>query len=285
MRQLKITATITERSFISEKYFNEVQSIPMIDPAKEIELAQRIKKGDKIAENELVTSNLRFVISVAKQYQNRGLPLEELIAEGNMGLIKAAQRFDETRGFKFISYAVSWIRQSILESLSKNAKTVRMPQNKIQQQHELKHLIAKKSQENNGNFSIDEVCKELNIDHETYNILVSGNSATSLDSKISNDNETTLLDVIEDKNAGIEKFISDDSRKIQLKLAFSCLGHMEKEVLLYSFGLNKENREMTYSEVGYRLELSGERVRQIKIKALKKLKHYLERHFKSEIEI
>jgi RNA polymerase sigma factor (sigma-70 family) len=149
----------------------------------------------------------------------------------------------------------------------------------------LKIAEAKKSQENNGNFSIDEVCKELNIDHETYNILVSGNSATSLDSKISNDNETTLLDVIEDKNAGIEKFISDDSRKIQLKLAFSCLGHMEKEVLLYSFGLNKENREMTYSEVGYRLELSGERVRQIKIKALKKLKHYLERHFKSEIEI
>jgi len=183
MRQLKITATITERSFISEKYFNEVQSIPMIDPAKEIELAQRIKKGDKIAENELVTSNLRFVISVAKQYQNRGLPLEELIAEGNMGLIKAAQRFDETRGFKFISYAVSWIRQSILEALSKNAKTVRLPQNKIQQQHDLKALIAKKSQENNGNFSIDEVCKELNIDHETYNILVSGNSATSLDSK------------------------------------------------------------------------------------------------------
>lgn len=285
MRQLKITATITERSFISEKYFNEVQSIPMIDPAKEIELAQRIKKGDKIAENELVTSNLRFVISVAKQYQNRGLPLEELIAEGNMGLIKAAQRFDETRGFKFISYAVNWIRQSILEALSKNAKTVRLPQNKIQQQHDLKALIAKKSQENNGNFSIDEVCKELNIDHETYNILVSGNSATSLDSKISNDNETTLLDVIEDKNAGIEKFISNDSRKIQLNLAFSCLKDTEREVLLYSFGLNKENREMTYSEVGYRLELSGERVRQIKIKALKKLRHYLERNFKSEIEL
>ena len=285
MRQLKITATITERSFISEKYFNEVQSIPMIDPAKEIELAQRIKKGDKIAENELVTSNLRFVISVAKQYQNRGLPLEELIAEGNMGLIKADQRFDETRGFKFISYAVSWIRQSILEALSKNAKTVRLPQNKIQQQHDLKALIAKKSQENNGNFSIDEVCKELNIDHETYNILVSGNSATSLDSKISNDNETTLLDVIEDKNAGIEKFISNDSRKIQLNLAFSCLKDTEREVLLYSFGLNKENREMTYSEVGYRLELSGERVRQIKIKALKKLRHYLERNFKSEIEL
>jgi RNA polymerase primary sigma factor len=285
MRQLKITATITERTFISEKYFNEVQIIPLIDVNKEIELAQRIKKGDKIAENELVKANLRFVISVAKQYQNRGLPLEELIAEGNMGLIKAAQRFDETRGFKFISYAVSWIRQSILEALSKNAKTVRMPQNKIQQQHVLKALIAKKSQENNGNFSIDDVCKELNIDHETYVILVNGNNSTSLDMQLNNDSEMTFLDIVEDKNTNMDNFISNDSRKIQLKLAFSCLKDTEREVLLYSFGLNKENREMTYSEVGYRLELSGERVRQIKIKALKKLRHYLERHFKSEIEL
>jgi RNA polymerase primary sigma factor len=285
MRQLKITATITERTFISEKYFNEVQTIPMIDANKEIELAQRIKKGDKSAENELVKANLRFVISCAKQYQNRGLPLEELIAEGNLGLIKAAQRFDETRGFKFISYAVSWIRQSILEALSKNAKTVRLPQNKIQQQHDLKSLIAKKSQENNGNFSIDDICRELNIDHETYTILINGNNSTSLDMKLNNDSEMTFLDIMEDKNTNMDNFISNDSRKIQLKLAFSCLGHMEKEVLLYSFGINKENREMTYSEVGYRLELSGERVRQIRMKALKKLKSYLERHFKSEIEL
>jgi len=202
-----------------------------------------------------------------------------------MGLIKAAQRFDETRGFKFISYAVSWIRQSILEALSKNAKTVRMPQNKIQQQHVLKALIAKKSQENNGNFSIDDVCKELNIDHETYVILVNGNNSTSLDMQLNNDSEMTFLDIMEDKNTNMDNFISNDSRKIQLKLAFSCLKDTEREVLLYSFGLNKENREMTYSEVGYRLELSGERVRQIKIKALKKLRHYLERHFKSEIEL
>ena len=285
MRQLKITATITERTFISEKYFNEVQTIPMIDAAKEIELAQKIKKGDKKAEDELVTSNLRFVISVAKQYQNRGLPLEELIAEGNLGLIKAAQRFDETRGFKFISYAVSWIRQSILEALSKNAKTVRLPQNKIQQQLELRNLIAKKSQEGNGNFSVDEICKELNIDHETYAILVNGNNAASLDSQLSSDKETTLLDILEDENASIDNLIINDSRKIQLKFAFSCLGPIEKEVLLYSFGMNKENREMTYSEVGYRLELSGERVRQIRVKALKKLKGYLERNFGSEIDL
>ena len=197
MRQLKITATITERTFISEKYFNEVQIIPLIDANKEIELAQRIKKGDKSAENELVKANLRFVISVAKQYQNRGLPLEELIAEGNMGLIKAAQRFDETRGFKFISYAVSWIRQSILEALSKNAKTVRLPQNKIQQQNELKDLIAKKSQENNGSFSIDDICRELNIDHETYGILVNGNKSTSLDTQLNSDSEILEFETLE----------------------------------------------------------------------------------------
>lgn len=285
MRQLKINATITERTFISEKYFNEVQTIPMIDAAKEIELAQKIKKGDKNAEDELVTSNLRFVISVAKQYQNRGLPLEELIAEGNLGLIKAAQRFDETRGFKFISYAVSWIRQSILDALSKNSKTVRLPQNKIQQQHDLKNLIAKKSQEGNGNFSVDEICKELSIDHETYAILVNGNVASSLDTQLSTDKELTLLDVLQDENANIEDFISTDTRKIQLKLAFSCLNPIEKEVLLCSFGMTKENREMTYGEVGDRLELSGERVRQIRIKALKKLKGYLVRHFGSEIEL
>lgn len=283
MRSLKITQSITERSFITEKYLNEVSTLPMIDQDKEIELAQKIKKGDKNAEHELITANLRFVISCAKKYQNRGLSLDELIAEGNLGLIKAAQRFDETRGFKFISYAVSWIRQSILESIAKNGTTVRLPQNKIQQQNHLKDLVNKKKQENNGYFSIDEVCKELNLDHITFNILYAGNKSTSLDSKLTPDGETTLLDVLKDDILNIDDYVTGNSRKKQIEFSLSCLSEIEKEVIILSYGLNDKNQELTNGEIATRLEFSSERIRQIKNNALRKLRTFMKRNFGSEI--
>jgi RNA polymerase primary sigma factor len=283
MRSLKITNSITERTFLIEKYFNDVSSIPMIDQEKEVELAQKIKKGDKDAENELVRANLRFVISCAKKYQNRGLSLEELIAEGNVGLIKAAQRFDETRGFKFISYAVSWVRQSILESILKHGKTIRLPQNRIQQQHRLLDLVTKKIQENNGFFSVDEVCRELNIDHQTFNILYIVNKSTSLDTQINNDSETTLLDILNNDENNPEDYVAINTRKNQIQTALSSLTDIEKEVIMLSYGLNKNNREFTNNEIATQLDFSSERIRQIKNTALKKLKISLKRNFGSEI--
>jgi len=283
MRSLKITSSITERTFLIEKYFNDVSSIPMIDQEKEVELAQKIKKGDKDAENELVRANLRFVISCAKKYQNRGLSLEELIAEGNVGLIKAAQRFDETKGFKFISYAVSWIRQAILESILKHGKTIRLPQNRIQQQNRLLDLITKKIQENNGFFSVDEVCKELNIDYNTFNILYVVNKSTSLDTKVNNDSETTLLDIIKNNENNPDDYINSNTRKDQIKNALLSLTELEREVIMLSYGLNKQNREFTNSEIATQLDFSSERIRQIKNTSLRKLKVFLKNNFGSEI--
>jgi len=283
MRSLKITATITDRTFIIDKYFNDVSLIPMIDQQKEVELAQKIRTGDKNAENELVKANLRFVISCAKKYQNRGLSLEELIAEGNVGLIKAAQRFDETRGFKFISYAVAWVRQSILEAIAKHGQLVRLPQNKIQQQNHLKDLINKKKLENNGYFSIDEVSKELNIDHKTFDILYVGNKTSSLDTKLTPDCETTLLDVLNQDVLNIEDYVAGNYRKKQIELAFSCLSEMEKEVIKLSYGLNDKNLELTNTEIAHKLEFSSERIRQIKDKAIRKLRGFMKRNLGSEL--
>lgn len=283
MRQIKITATITERTFLIDKYFNDVSTIPMIDQHKEVELARKIKTGDKNAENELVRANLRFVISCAKKYQNRGLSLEELIAEGNVGLIKAAQRFDETRGFKFISYAVNWIRQAILEAIAKNGQLVRLPQNKIQQQNHLKDLINKKKLENNGYFSIDEVCNEMNLDHKTFDILYVGNKATSLDTKLTPDCETTLLDVLNQDVLNIDDYVTGNSRKKQIELALSCLSELEREIIMLSYGLNDKNLELTNSEIANKLDFSSERIRQIKEKSLRKLKAFMKRNFGSEI--
>lgn len=283
MRNLKITNSITERTFITEKYFNDVSAIPMIDQQKEIELAQKIKNGDKKAENELVSANLRFVISCAKKYQNRGLSLDGLIAEGNLGLIKAAQRFDETRGFKFISYAVSWVRQSILEALHKNGRMVRLPQNRISQQNKILDLVSKKTQENNGTYSVDEICDELSIDRHTFNVLLFGNKSTSLNSAVSSDSEITLLDILNDEVINVDEYISNNTRKKQIESSLSCLTGIEKEIIILGFGLNEKNEELSNSEIGSRLDLSSERVRQLKIKSLKKLKIFLKNEFGSEI--
>lgn len=280
MRQIRITSQITERTFITEKYFTEVSSLPMIDQEKEVELARRIREGDKKAEKELIEANLRFVISCAKKYQNRGLTLDDLISEGNMGLIKAATRFDETRGFKFISYAVNWIRQSILEALSKNARLVRIPGNRYGQQSKIKDLISQKQQENSGSYSAFEICQELNIDIETYNVIVNGNSSISLDKNVSEDSDMKLIDTLENKSDTVDQHINSLINKQQIEMAVSCLNEIEKSIIFKAFGINKENREFSNSEIALELDFSTERVRQLKQKSLIKMKNHLSKFFK-----
>lgn len=280
MRQIKITTQITERTFITEKYFTEVSNLPMIDQNREVELARCIKNGDKKAEKELIEANLRFVISCAKKYQNRGLSLDDLIAEGNLGLIKAATRFDETRGFKFISYAVNWIRQAILEALSKNARLVRIPGNRYGQQSKIKDLISQKQQENSGSYSVQDICKELNIDIETYNIIMNGNSSISLDKTISQDSEMKLIDTIENTSETVDQYMDSIMNKRQIEIAVSCLSEFEKSIIYKSFGINDQNREFTNSEIAMDLDCSAEKVRQMKHKILLKMKKELSKHFK-----
>lgn len=275
MRQLKITNTITERTFVTEKYFNEISIIPMIDSGREVELALKIKEGDKNAERELIEANLRFVVSCAKKYQNRGLSLDDLIAEGNLGLIKAATKFDETRGFKFISYAVSWIRQSIMDAISKNARLVRLPSNKLSQQHKVKQLIAKKQQENCGDFSEFEICEELNIDIETFNILSNTSPSISLDKNINNDGDTKMIDVMPSESDRIEDHVNLFTTRRQASLAVSCLTEIERYIILNSFGINAENREYTHMELALKMDYTSERIRQIKQKSLLKMKKFL----------
>lgn len=275
MRQLKITASITERTPITERYLSEVAPIELISKEREVELAQAIKRGDKQAEHELIKANLRFVISCAKQYQNRGLSLDDLIAEGNLGLIKAAQRFDDTRGFKFITYAVTWVRQAIMDAIQKYSRTVRMPSNKIQQINEVRNVTAKLLQENDGNLSPDAVCQEMGIDLHTYHVLLSANASVSLDKKISEDDDKTMHDFMVDEGANLENHISEISMKKQLQIALECLTHLEKQIIMESFGLNKEGRELTMNELALKFDYSSERIRQIKQKCLQKMKRYL----------
>lgn len=279
MRQLKINAQITERTQITDKYISEISPIQLITSEKEIELAQRIKKGDKEALDQLVRANLRFVISCAKQYQNRGVPLDDLINEGNLGLIKAAERFDETRGFKFISYAVGWIRQSMIDSIYRNSRTVRMPSNKINQLNKLREVTSRLLQENEGNISHSDVCLEMEIDHTTYALLVSDNASISMDKKLREDDDVTLHDFIKEENSSTDVHLGEISMREQLHIALSCLSEFEKKIILDSFGINEENRELTLDELAQLNGYSSERIRQLRIKCLAKMKKFLEKGF------
>lgn len=274
MKRITITTSITDRNFITDKYFNDVSSIPMVNQEKEIELASKIKKGDKQAEQELIKANLRFVISCAKIYQNRGLTLEDLISEGNLGLIKAAQRFDETKGFKFISYAVGWIRQSITDAIYNYGKIVRLPQNKVLQQNKLRNILTKKIQEGNGVICPEEIMEEMDITRETFDILMQNINSISLDSPINSDSDRTFIEVISNDDCQFEQLIDSISANKQLNMSFSCLDELEKKVIMLYYGLEEPNKQLSYREVGEFVNLTGERVRQIKDKALKKLKYY-----------
>lgn len=277
MRQLKITQSITNRreSHTLEKYFTEVSGVTMITPDEEVILAQKIKQGDDLALEKLVKANLRFVVSVAKQYQNRSLPLNDLINEGNLGLIKAAKKFDETKGFKFISYAVWWIRQSIMQALAEQSRIVRLPMNKSGAINQLRRAYAKLEQKFEREPTEEELADILDMKpHEVRNTLGSEVRQMSMDAPFGEDESGSLLDVLENKTTVSTdgKLVFNDSLKVETIRALSTtLTPREKEVVKMSFGIGSDN-PFTLEEIGDIMGLTRERVRQIREKSLQKLR-------------
>lgn len=274
MRQLKITKSITNRDSNSiEKYLQEISREELISPDREVELAQRIKKGDAQALDALVRANLRFVVSVAKQYQFQGLSLPDLINEGNLGLIKAAQKFDETKGFKFISYAVWWIRQSILQAISEQARVVRLPLNQVGSLGKIHKVSARFEQENERDPSAEELAEvlEMPVDKVSGTLRVSGRSM-SIDAPFSDGEDNSLLDVLENKDSLIaDSFLMKESLAKEIQRTLSVLSDKERSVLECYFGIGCP--EMSLEAIGEELGLTKERTRQIKEKALKRLRH------------
>lgn len=274
MRQLKIQKSITGRESASlEKYMQEIGREELIDMDEEVELAQKIRSGDKKALDKLVKANLRFVISVAKQYQNQGLALADLINEGNIGLIKAAEKFDETRGFKFISYAVWWIRQSIMQALAEQSRIVRLPANQVGSQNKIKHAIQRFEQEYERMPSVEELSEELDMPLDKVDgLLRNSGRHVSLDAPLTEGEEGTRLDVIPGDDIPVtDDGLIKESLFIELDTALKCiLNEREQAVIKKSFGLGCA--EMTLDEVAQDLGLTRERVRQIKDKALKHLR-------------
>ena len=275
MRQLKITKSITNRESQSlEKYLQEIGKVELVSPEDEVKLARLIKQGDQKALDRLTKGNLRFVVSVAKQYQNQGLSLPDLINEGNLGLIKAAQRFDETRGFKFISYAVWWIRQSILQSLAEQARIVRLPLNKVGLTNRIQKTYSQLEQEFEREPSTEELAEALDMDIEEVAASM-GISArhVSMDTPLSDGEENTLLDVLENPNA--EKTDGDlvyrESLKTEIERSLTTLTERQKEVICFFFGIGVDH-PMSLEDIGVKFSLTRERVRQIKDKAITKLK-------------
>lgn len=275
MRQLKITKSITNRESPSlEKYLQEIGKVELIQPEEEVKLAMRIKLKDRKALERLINTNLRFVVSVAKQYQNQGLSLPDLINEGNLGLIKAALRFDETRGFKFISYAVWWIRQSILQALAEQSRIVRLPLNKVG----LTNRISKVYQQLEQQFEREPTPEELAeaLEMEIDEVAAAINVATrhvSMDSPLLEGEENTLIDVLENPNADRTdvKLEHYESLKTEVERSLETLSQRQKEVVRYFFGIGLDN-PLSLEDIGHKFNLTRERVRQIKDKAINKLK-------------
>lgn len=275
MRQLRISHSITTREAASlEKYLREIGKVEMIAPEEEVELCARIRKGDREALNRLVNANLRFVVSVAKQYQGKGFSLPDLINEGNIGLIKAAERFDDTRGFKFISFAVWWIRQSIMQAITLNARTIRLPLNKIFLNKQIQKMESTLEQELDRTPSLEEVAEALsmNPDDVASGINVNYNTV-SLDVPFSEDEDGTLLDTIENPNASRAdgQLNHQESLKTELERSMQTLTDRQKETICYFFGIGLD-RPMSLEDIGKRFDLTTERVRQIKDKAITKLR-------------
>ncbi|MEP6749007.1 MAG: RNA polymerase sigma factor RpoD/SigA [Bacteroidota bacterium] len=275
MRQLKITKSITNRESQSlEKYLQEIGKVELISPEEEVRLAGLIKQGDQGALDRLTKANLRFVVSVAKQYQNQGLSLPDLINEGNLGLIKAAQRFDETRGFKFISYAVWWIRQSILQSLAEQARIVRLPLNKVGLTNRIQKAFSQLEQEFEREPSADEIAELLKLDIDEVTSTLSINARhVSMDTPLSEGEDGTLIDLMENPNAvRTERNIEhDESLKVEIERSLKALTERQKEVICYFFGIGIDH-PMSLEDIGDHFSLTRERVRQIKDKAITKLK-------------
>ncbi len=275
MRQLKITKQVTNRETASlDKYLQEIGKVDLITADEEVELAQRIKAGDKKALEKLVKANLRFVVSVAKQYQNQGLTLPDLINEGNLGLIKAAKRFDETRGFKFISYAVWWIRQSILQALAEQSRIVRLPLNKIGSINKINKMYAKLEQENERPPSPEELAEALDMSINDVKIsLKNAGRHISMDAPLVEGEESNLYDVLRSgESPSPDKDLMLESLRTEIERALNTLTPREADVIKLYFGLNG-NHMMTLEEIGETFDLTRERVRQIKEKAIRRLKH------------
>ena len=273
MRQLKITKSITNRESASlEKYLQEIGKEEMISAEEEVELAQRIKKGDQKALERLTKANLRFVVSVAKQYQNQGLTLPDLINEGNLGLLKAAERFDETRGFKFISYAVWWIRQSILQAISEQSRIVRLPLNQVGSLNKINREINKFEQENERRPSLNEIADKIDLPQEKIDEAMSVNSHhISVDAPFADSEDSSLLDVLVNEDIPTTDMgLVNESLKSEIQAALSVLSERERKVIEASYGI--EQPELTLEEIGEKFGLSRERVRQIKEKAIRKLR-------------
>ena len=273
MRQLKISKQLTNREITSlDKYLQEIGRLEMITPEEEVVLAQKIKQGDQAALDKLTKANLRFVVSVAKQYQNQGMSLPDLINEGNVGLIKAAQRFDETRGFKFISYAVWWIRQSILQALAES-RIVRLPLNKIGSMNKINKAFAKLEQEYERTPNYEEVAATLDIpDNEVRESMRHSGKHLSMDAPLANDEDNTMYDFMRsDEDTTPESELMYESLKTEINRAVSTLSPKEADIIRMFFGLDGYT-PMTLDEIGEKFDLTRERVRQIKEKAIKRLK-------------
>lgn len=275
MRQLKITKSITNRESESlERYLQEIGKVDLITPEEEVRLAELIKLGDQQALDKLTKANLRFVVSVAKQYQNQGLTLPDLINEGNLGLIKAAQRFDETRGFKFISYAVWWIRQSIMQALAENSRIVRLPLNKVGLTARISKAFAHLEQELERPPTVDELATYLNGDPDE--IAATMNVAArhiSMDSPLGDGDDSTYIDILENKNAdSVDRQMDySDSLAFEVERSLSVLTPRQREVICLVYGIGG-TEPMSLEDIGARYMLTRERVRQIKDKALSKLR-------------
>ncbi len=274
MRQLKIQKSITNRESASlDKYLQEIGREELITVEEEVELAQRIRKGDMEARTKLVNANLRFVVSVAKQYQNQGLSLPDLINEGNLGLMKAAEKFDETRGFKFISYAVWWIRQSILQALAEQSRIVRLPLNQVGSLNKINKALSKFEQENERMPSPDELADILDIPRDKIadTLRVSGRHV-SVDAPFVDGEDNSLLDVLVNNDSpNADKGLVNESLNKEIERALSTLTERERDIVKYFFGIGCQ--EMTLEEIGEYFGLTRERVRQIKEKAIRRLRH------------
>ena len=274
MRQLKITKSITNRESASlDKYLQEIGKEELITVEEEVELAQRIKKGDQEALEKLTKANLRFVVSVAKQYQNQGLSLPDLINEGNLGLIKAAEKFDETRGFKFISYAVWWIRQSILQALAEQSRIVRLPLNQVGSLNKINKAFARFEQEHERTPSPEELAETLDVPVEKIadTLKVSGRHI-SVDAPFVEGEDNSLLDVLVNPDSpNADRGLINESLSTEVDRALETLTERERDIIKYFFGIGTS--EMTLEEIGEKFDLTRERVRQIKEKAIRRLRH------------
>ena len=272
---MRITKQYTNRESQSlDKYLQEIGKVDLLTVDDEIELAKKIKKGDQFALEQLVKANLRFVVSVAKQYQNQGLSLGDLINEGNLGLIKAAKRFDETRGFKFISYAVWWIRQSILQALAEQSRIVRLPLNRVGALNKIGKAYSSLEQEFEREPSASELANELEMDvHEVADTLKIAGRHVSMDAPFQQGEENRLLDVLPNEHQpSPDQNLMTESLKVEIERALSTLTEREAEVIKLYFGLNSEH-SLTLEEIGEKFNLTRERVRQIKEKAIRRLRH------------